>query len=67
MTQSNQDIIDYLNSIKTQNNNIIHDINQSNIDMQNRIESNENQIINLENYNDLIDQAIAYIPPDNKK
>lgn len=67
MTQSNQDIIDYLNSIKTQNTNIIHDINQSNIDMQNRIESNENQIISLENYNDLIDQAIAYIPPDNKK
>lgn len=67
MTKSNQDIIDYLNSIKTQNTNVIHDINQSNIDMQDRIESNENQIISLENYNDLIDQAIAYIPPDNKK
>lgn len=67
MANSNQDLIDYQNSIKTYNLNLISDLEERIIDLENQVTVNQEQIITLNNDNNMIDQTIAFIPPDQKK
>lgn len=66
MANSNQDLIDYQNSIKIYNINLINDLNARIMDLENQITLNQQQIVNLNHDNDMIDQTIAFIPPDQK-
>lgn len=66
MTQSNQDLINYQNSIKTQNTNVIDSLTTKIIDLQDQITISQQQIVILQNNNIMIDETIAYIPLEDK-
>jgi predicted nucleic acid-binding Zn-ribbon protein len=73
-SKSNQDIIDYLNSMEALNNqgidqfnNSINDLNNAIVELNDQITNSQNQIVTLQNNNALLDQAIAFIPPDQNK
>ena len=72
--ESNQDIIDYLNSIEAANNqaidglnNNIDNLNEAISELNDQITSSQNQIGVIQANNLLLDQAIAFIPPDMRK
>lgn len=71
---SNQDLIDYMNSIEAQNDQQIAQLQQSIVNtnamivsLQEQIIATQNQIAVLQNNDVMIAEIIAYIPVDQSK